>query len=69
MKELKFWLNYGPNISAAIEKFPDILGPNKDVFESVRNEVREMLDGDKGTLTHGDLWSGKCVCCLIYCGI
>lgn len=59
MRDLKFWLNYGPNIATAIEKFPEILGPSKDVFESVRSEVRGMLDRGEGTLIHGDFWSGK----------
>jgi hypothetical protein len=59
MRDLKFWLNYGPNITAAVEKFPEILGPSKGVFESVGSDVRAMLDRGEGTLTHGDFWSGK----------
>jgi hypothetical protein len=59
MRDLKWWLNYGPNITAAIEKYPDILDPSKDIFESVGCEVREMLDRGEGNLTHGDFWSGN----------
>lgn len=59
MRDLKFWLNYGPNITATIEKFPGILGSSRDVFESVGKDVRGLLDRGEGTLTHGDFWSGK----------
>ena len=59
MRDLKWWLNYGPNISAAIEKYSNILGPSKNIFDSVGSEIREMLDRGEGTLTHGDFWSGK----------
>lgn len=59
MRDLKFWLNYGSNITAMIDKFPEILAPSRDVFESVGNEVQGILDRGEGTLTHGDFWSGK----------
>lgn len=67
MRDLKFWLNYGPNITARIEKFPEILGSSKEVFDSVGKDVRDMLDRGEGTLTHGDFWNGKYELSMLTC--
>lgn len=59
MKDLKFWLNYGPNLIGTIEKFPDQLGGSREVFESTGREIQAILERGEGTLIHGDFWSGK----------
>lgn len=69
MRDLKFWLNYGPNITTAIEKFPEILGSSKDVFEAVAKDVQGMFDRGEGTLTHGDFWSGKYGLFVLACNL
>jgi hypothetical protein len=61
MKELKFWLHYGPNLETAIGRYPEVLEPCTKPLQDLGKEILAMLENDEGTLVHGDLWSGKCV--------
>jgi hypothetical protein len=62
MKELKIWLNYGGNVTAAIDRYPETLEPCREVFKEALNEVNK----EEGTLVHGDFWSGKYVYCSVF---
>lgn len=44
-----------------LEKFPHVLGENKEVLEMVRNsEIQEIHDPPESWITiHGDFWAGK----------
>lgn len=64
MRTLKLAINY-TNLVAMIDRFPEILGPSRHVFEEVEREMlRWMEEGGKGSreLIHGDFWCGKYVC-------
>jgi hypothetical protein len=58
MRDLKFVINY-TTLVATVENFPEILEVSKGVFESVAKKTKEELDREKGSLIHGDFWSGK----------
>jgi fructosamine-3-kinase len=58
MRDLKFEINY-TTLVATVENFPEILEVSKGVFESVAKKTKEELDREKGSLIHGDFWSGK----------
>ena len=58
MRDLKFAINY-TTLVATVENFPEILEVSKGVFESVAKKTKEELDREKGSLIHGDFWSGK----------
>jgi hypothetical protein len=59
MLELKYTINYGWILMDTIGKFPDLLEESKGTFEAVGKKVKEELDERKGSLIHGDFWSGK----------
>ncbi|KAG4025782.1 hypothetical protein MFRU_051g00460 [Monilinia fructicola] len=61
MRTLKLAINY-TNLVAMIDRFPEILGPSRHVFEEVEREMlRWMEEGGKGSreLIHGDFWCGN----------
>jgi hypothetical protein len=57
--ELKYQLNYGTNLIATIDRFPELLEGSRKTFEAVGKSVRDDLDSGEGSLIHGDFWSGK----------
>ncbi|KAG0648904.1 Psilocybin biosynthesis kinase [Hyphodiscus hymeniophilus] len=58
MRELKYMINY-TNLVGTVERFPEILGRSKEVFEAVAERTRGELDTERGSLIHGDFWSGN----------
>jgi hypothetical protein len=57
--EIKYQMNYGTNLIAAIANFPEQLEGSRKIFESVGKNSRDELDSGYGSLIHGDFWSGK----------
>lgn len=63
MRDLKFNINY-ENVVGLVDKYPDLLGGSRGVFEEVRDLARSELgrkDGEGAAfgVIHGDFWSGK----------
>jgi hypothetical protein len=58
MRNLKYMINYA-NLVGTVENFPSILDDSKELFEAVAKWTKEELDEEKGSLIHGDFWSGK----------
>ena len=57
--EMKYQMNYGTNLIAAIANFPHLLDGSRKIFEAVGKSSRDELDSGYGSLIHGDFWSGK----------
>lgn len=69
MRDLKFSINY-ENLVGLVDRYPDLLGSSRSVFEDVRDLARSelgMKEGEGATfgLIHGDFWSGKYVSSVI----
>lgn len=67
MRKLKFRITYDSFIDE-IERFPEVLGVNKEILEKVKGmairEFEKMAGdllgvGDEWGIIHGDFWSGK----------
>ncbi|KAL2075525.1 hypothetical protein VTL71DRAFT_468 [Oculimacula yallundae] len=58
MRDLKFSINY-ETLVATVDRFPDILGGSKEVFERIREERRGQIGEEGAVLIHGDFWSGN----------
>lgn len=60
MQRLKLEITHESFIGI-LEKFPGVLGENKEVLEMVRNsEIQEFHDPPETWITiHGDFWAGK----------
>ncbi|KAH8423007.1 uncharacterized protein LDX57_000763 [Aspergillus melleus] len=63
MRDLKFSINY-ENLVGLVDKYPDLLGGSRSVFEEVRDLARSELgrkDGEGAAfgVIHGDFWSGN----------
>lgn len=60
MQRLKLEITHESFIGI-LEKFPNVLGENKEVLEMVRNsEIQEFHDQPESWITiHGDFWAGK----------
>jgi 5-methylthioribose kinase len=56
--QLKYAINYG-RLEATIELAPGILASSRQLFKDMAIAYKEEFDLGKGTLIHGDFWTGK----------
>jgi hypothetical protein len=60
MRDLKFMVNY-TRLVATVQRFPNILGSSKEIFQAVKEKTQREVDEEEGEMIHGDFWTGKYV--------